>query len=187
MLNRLLVVLDEFDPSEIAIMDALHLAGEHGSAVLFVGIVPSLTVPQFDVPSLSLLFTSRRQATAEATVRSRIDRGVREASRLGLHSAFRLLNPPRSARMVVAVAEEERCDTIIIASDGRSALRRLIAGSLIPGLITHAPMPVIVCKAHRDVVPALVTRKPPTRDPAPARPVVPRRRPTRGGLAGVPA
>jgi nucleotide-binding universal stress UspA family protein len=187
MLNRLLVVLDEFDPSEIAIKEALHLAGEHGSAVLFVGIVPPLTVPPFEVPSISVLSTARRQSTAEATVRSRIDRGVREASRLELRSAFRLLDPPRSARMVVAVAEEEGCDTIIIASDGRSALGRLIAGSLIPGLITHAPMPVIVCKANRDVLPASVTRTPPTRDPAPVLTVIPRSRPTRGGLAGAPA
>jgi nucleotide-binding universal stress UspA family protein len=187
MLNRLLVVLDEFDPSEIAIMEALHLASERGSAVLFVGVVPSLTVPQFEVPSLSVLSTARRQSAAEATVRSRIDRGVREAARLGLRSAFRLLDPPQSAKLVVGVAEEEGCDAIIIASDGRSALGRLIAGSLIPGLITHAPMPVIVCKAHRDVVPAPVTRTPPTRDPAPVRTVVPRGRPTRGGLAGMPA
>lgn len=187
MLNRLLVVLDEFDPSELAITEALQLARERDTSVLFLGVVPSLSVPQFDVPSLSLLGTAQLQAAAEATLQARIDGAITEATRQGVRHAVRVLSPPCSARMVVAIAEQEGCDAILIASDGRSALGRLVGGSRIPGLITHATMPIIICKAQRDVAPAIAPLARPTPAPPPVRRIRPRRAGSLGGLAGAPA
>lgn len=73
-------------------------------------------------------------------------------------------------------------DTIVIASDGRGPIGRRIGGSLIPGLITRAPMPVVICSAQRDETPA---RK---RAPAPtANPVRAARRRRGVAVAGLPA
>ena len=51
------------------------------------------------------------------------------------------------ARVIVEAARKRRCDLIVVASEGRNALLRLLTGSVIPGVITASPVPVMVCKA----------------------------------------
>lgn len=183
MLNRLLVVLDEFDSSEVAATEALRVAEEHGSSLLLAGIVPAVRLPLFDVLTGSVA----RQRTAEARVRARVENAAREAARRGRPTTVQLLDPPHLATSLISLAQTEGCDTIIIASNGRSALARLLAGSLIPGLITYAPMPVLVCQGHRQDRPAPAPR---TDSPlALLRRLIQRRRArvVGRGLAGAPA
>jgi hypothetical protein len=47
---------------------------------------------------------------------------------------------------VADVAEKRRCELIVVGSDSRNALVRLISRSIIPGLISSAKVPVLVCQ-----------------------------------------
>ena len=149
MMHRLLVVLDECAASDAALTAALGLASEQSGAVLLAGMVPSVSLAMLPVLGSALFGATARQRNADARVRTRIDWGQREAARRGLVSAVRLLDPPHHAESVVSLAEAEGCTTIVIASGRRSALGRLLTRILIPGLITHASMPILFCKATR--------------------------------------
>lgn len=50
------------------------------------------------------------------------------------------------AECVAEVAVKRQCDLIVVESESKNAVLRLIGGSIVPGLITHATVPVLVCK-----------------------------------------
>ena len=49
---------------------------------------------------------------------------------------------------VVALAGQRGCDLILVGTEGGNAVTRLLTGSSVPGLITRAGVPVMVCHAH---------------------------------------
>jgi fructose/tagatose bisphosphate aldolase len=59
------------------------------------------------------------------------------------------------AKAIVTAAQKRRCDLIVVGSEGRNAVLRLMMGSVIPGLITAAPVPVLICKGTDRVAAAL--------------------------------
>ncbi len=162
MLNRLLVVIDDQDSADVALWEALRLAEEHRGTLLLAGIVT-------------------RAATAR--IHTCVARGLSEAERRGLRATVHLFDPAPDAASVVSLASAEACDAIVIASHGRTAIGRLLAGSLIPGLITCASMPVLVCNAVRRDTPAQARVRAPSLDPISAF----RQRMVSGAISGSPA
>lgn len=50
------------------------------------------------------------------------------------------------SKCVADAAVLHHCDLIVVGTEGRNALVRLLTGSIVPGLITAASVPVMVCK-----------------------------------------
>ena len=50
-------------------------------------------------------------------------------------------------KKIVEVAEEERCDLIIMGSRRRSRLQRLLSGNVVEKVLSQAPCPVLVVGA----------------------------------------
>jgi nucleotide-binding universal stress UspA family protein len=48
---------------------------------------------------------------------------------------------------VVALAGQRSCDLIVVGTEGGNAVTRLLTGSTVPGLITRAEVPVMICHA----------------------------------------
>ena len=51
---------------------------------------------------------------------------------------------------IVKAAQDWPADMIVIASHGRSGVRRLLLGSVAEGVMRHAACPVLVVRAKRD-------------------------------------
>ena len=47
---------------------------------------------------------------------------------------------------IVAVAKDEGCDLIVMASHGRRGLARLLLGSVASKVLTLSPVPVLICR-----------------------------------------
>jgi hypothetical protein len=47
---------------------------------------------------------------------------------------------------VADAAQKRHCDLIVVGTDGRNAVLRLLSESIVPGLISDATVPVLVCK-----------------------------------------
>ena len=48
---------------------------------------------------------------------------------------------------IVDIAEEERCDLIIMGANKRKGIKKLFSGSVLEKVISHAPCPVMVVKS----------------------------------------
>ncbi|MBK6471149.1 MAG: universal stress protein [Betaproteobacteria bacterium] len=51
-----------------------------------------------------------------------------------------------SAKDIARIAVDQACELIVVAHRGSNAVMRLLTGSLIPGLITAAATPVLICR-----------------------------------------
>ncbi len=162
MRNRLLVVVDARPASDSAIAGAIELAELQQSSLVFVGVVPSAPATRLNIPSPVMFAAASAEDAMLSEVQTRINAGMAEAARRGLRCRD-VIDLPGDALQVVSVAIEAQCRMIVIASEGRSPLARLLSGSMIPSLITNAPMPVLVCKAADNapaLVPAVLPRTP---------------------------
>jgi nucleotide-binding universal stress UspA family protein len=85
----------------------------------------------------------------ELLATERLHEQAREFARgLGVLSRSVIDTATDRMRSVVSTAQKIDCDLIVIAGERHNAAVRLINGSLIPGLVSASPVPVMVC-AHR--------------------------------------
>jgi nucleotide-binding universal stress UspA family protein len=58
-----------------------------------------------------------------------------------------LLDEGKAAEEILRVAREENCDLILMATHGRTAVRRLLMGSVAEQVLRQAPCPVLTLSA----------------------------------------
>jgi nucleotide-binding universal stress UspA family protein len=106
-------------------------------------------------PSLTLMPASARARIAGEL--ARLDRAERRQAQRSLDVAstalasagWRVRTSLRSGvplRELLAAANEERADLLVIGSRGAGGLARLLLGSVAEGCVQQAPMPVLVVK-----------------------------------------
>ena len=146
MYKKIMVVLDERTVSQAAISHGVHVAQVHGADLVFLYLLPDYSYVAVDgVPAVDM---TREEFTREAT--SRASKALREACEAaevcGVHS-FRVICPDASdANSVIKAARLRHCDLIVVGSEERTALMRILAGSIVTDLITRADVPVLVCR-----------------------------------------
>ena len=146
MYRRILVVVNEGVPARAAVAEGVALARLHGAEVHFFALLPRYAMPavEFTVPEPSSAGTFFENAHAKA--RQRLADASASAARAGVHSTCALESGADDAQCVVSAARRRRCDLIVVASAGRTAVMRLLTGSVIPGLISRSPVPVLVVR-----------------------------------------
>lgn len=179
MFKRILIVVDPRPVARAAITDGVAMARAHGAEALFFTVLPRYSVPVTDAPPFVLESPQEFQQAAKANADRLLAAAEVQAARAGVKSQVAVGSGEDDARCIVEAARKRRCDLIVVASEGRNALLRLLLGSVIPGLITTSPVPVLVCKqrprvksdGQAEVVPLKARRaaKPPKPAPASAR------------------
>ncbi|MDH4288540.1 MAG: universal stress protein [Aquincola sp.] len=149
MFKRILIVVDPRPVARIAVKDGTALAKVHGAEVIFFYTLPHYPVPTVDAP----LWISLSEDDFESAARSEAGRMLAAAAvvadKNGVKHRSAMGRAHDDAKEIIDVARARRCDLIVVGSEGRNAVLRLVLGSVIPGLITAAPMPVMVCKDRR--------------------------------------
>jgi nucleotide-binding universal stress UspA family protein len=147
MYKRIMIVIDERPAARVAIAEGLRLAGAHGAEVVF--FASSLPYPVLAEQSPFVVDTSAFESAAMASTRHLLESACHEAQRAEVFARSTIGQGEDGARSIVEAARRRQVDLIVIASEGRNALMRLLSGSTIPGLITHSEIPVLICKEHR--------------------------------------
>jgi nucleotide-binding universal stress UspA family protein len=155
---------------------AVAWAAYREAEVEFVALRPQMPLALTDSPA----FTATSPAALEQALQDQTRRALAEARQVaeaaGVMSHSRTARDDDPAKAVLDVAAHRRCDLIVVASDGRNAVMRLLTGSAIPGLVTTSPLPVLVVPEVAPPPPRLPTGDPSDRatdrsaDPAPAGP-----------------
>lgn len=156
MYRRLMIVVDEDPVSRSAVVEGLGLARALGAEVLFFHVLAAYAVPATvgDVMPLGVMGAQEH----DRLVQQRASRVLAEAASLakaeGVTSHGATSHGAEAAESIAQAAREHNCDLIAVGSHGRTALQRLIHGSLAASLLPLAPVPLLVCKArsHPDSV-----------------------------------
>lgn len=148
MYKRILVVVDDHSIAKSAVYQAVEIARINGAELLLFFVLPSVHTPignfvarvgvaDFELQLRTMASASRSLLEASAIADAA---GVRSQRAMGAGKD--------RAEYVAEVASKRQCDLIVVEAESKNALLRLIGGSIVPGLITKARVPVLVCKEY---------------------------------------
>jgi nucleotide-binding universal stress UspA family protein len=130
---------DFSQPSEYAFQTACALARDHGAKLVLLYVVPPFIATEAYVPPPSEEYREKVweefrqiQATVPAVREVRVETQITEGD---------------PAHEIVRVAEEVGADLIVMATHGRTGLRRLLMGSVAEHVLRRAACPVLTVKA----------------------------------------
>jgi nucleotide-binding universal stress UspA family protein len=133
---RILVAIDDGQPSEWAMQAAGRLARELGGRLLLVNVVrPELGIAEDFVTAQSVEALHRRQGVellerAQRTLPPSIE-------------SSRMLRTGAPADEIVSAAKGWKAEFIVMGTRGRGRVAQFLLGSTAEGVIRHAPCPVV--------------------------------------------
>ncbi|HEX9160217.1 MAG TPA: universal stress protein [Thermoanaerobaculia bacterium] len=144
LFRKILVPIDLHDPSIAALHYAGVIARRFGSEVtlMYADEVASL-FGAYDTEFLAYHIESSKELQREETAL----RGLAEKYLPGGAEPSIVVIPGYPVASIVRVAAEENADLIVLGSRERGGLRRILAGSIVEGVIRAASQPVLVAPA----------------------------------------
>ncbi|MGO4155674.1 universal stress protein [Cupriavidus sp. YAF13] len=146
--KKIVVAVDGSATSDLALAEAIRIAGTGGAQVLALYVVDNGQL-MFDVayydptPVLQALTDSGERALAAAAQRLGAQ-GVRHETRLVAQQAV----GGDIASAVNDAAAEWGADLIVIGTHGRRGVRRLVLGSVAESVIRQASVPVLLVRGQ---------------------------------------
>jgi nucleotide-binding universal stress UspA family protein len=130
---------------------AYSLARASGSRllVLHVAPIPQLYTKRYYREEMETALRRRQAEGDEVPVEYRLEEG-------------------EAASGILSMAQESRCDLIVMGTHGRTGLNRLLMGSVAEQVVRNAPCPVLTVKALVGAVPPVEKSKTEAGDQAPA-------------------
>jgi universal stress protein A len=140
-LRTILVPVDFSEHSRAALNYAITLAQDFGGSIVVLHVLdPLLATGRLDSARLRQLKSSSR-GDAEKQLKT-LNRVLLET---GVRAELLLRNGP-ATNIIVATAVARNADLIIMGSEGRTGLRRLLIGSVAERVVRHAHCPVLVVR-----------------------------------------
>lgn len=140
-LRTILVPVDFSKRSRIALNYAITLAKDFGGSLVVLHVLdPLLAAGRLESARLRQLKSSARREAEEQLQALRP-----ELLQSGVRTELFLRNGP-ATDIIVAFAVARKADLIIMGSQGRTGLRRLLIGSVAERVVRHAHCPVLVVR-----------------------------------------
>ena len=147
MYQRILVVVTgDGATSRIAVKEGVALAQIHDAEVHFFHVLPRYIVPVTDIPMMGMPMPDQFLEESRANGERMLATARQVADEAGVGNQSALGSGADDAECIVEAVRKRRCGLVVVASSGRNALMRMVMGSVIPGLITMSPVPVLVCR-----------------------------------------
>lgn len=146
MYKRILIVVDQREESRAALNEGLRLASARDGEVTFLTALPRFPLPLADAPYHDAGTQRDFDLAAKANADKLLAAARAAADKAQVMSQGIAWSGEDEVAGIVEAAQRHRCELIVVASEGRNAVMRLLTGSVIPGLITASPIPVLVCK-----------------------------------------
>jgi len=149
MYKRILVVVDASPVSSEAVKTGVALAAVHEAQVVFFHVMPRYSMPMADMPPFVAMSPQDFLRDAQAIAYRLLATAAHAAKRAGVSAQCTTGSGDDDAHCIADAARKRRCELIVVASEGRNAFLRLLTGSVIPGLITASPVPVLIVKESK--------------------------------------
>jgi nucleotide-binding universal stress UspA family protein len=151
--RKIICPVDFSEPSLVALRAANELAGHFHSRLYVVHVVPPVPLPYqpetapapapelapiFHMPSYQLELTH----SSERALQDLVDQLVAPGRQVHI-----VVATGEAAGQIVATAEKEKADVIVIATHGQTGWRRAVFGSVAEKVVRLAPCPVLTIRA----------------------------------------
>lgn len=138
-IETILVATDGSPASSAASEEAIDLAQRLGAQLLVINVVnvPEVTAASAIFPGT--VFSAREEAES-------IARAVVDAARRSGAIATYLTWEGQPGEAIVAAAESEGADLVVVGTHGRSVIGRLLLGSVSEYVVRHSRVPVMVVR-----------------------------------------
>jgi nucleotide-binding universal stress UspA family protein len=145
MYQRILLPTDGSDLARGAARHGIELAKGFGASVVAVYASPPFETPAgFEFVPAPLLPVDVYEEGAKAAAKRYLDEVEAMAKEAGVSCTTRHLRALSPADAIVACAESEHCDLIVIGSHGRGTMRQLLLGSVTTRVLALCKVPVLV-------------------------------------------
>ncbi len=141
--ETIVLATDGSQASEPASEQAIDLATQVGARLLVVSVVASARQPS-EAPARDHASETRDVLAANAQAI------VQRARAAGADATF-LVWEGDAGEAIVAAADAESADLIVVGSHGRSGVTRFLIGSVSDFVVRHAHCPVMVVRGRIDV------------------------------------
>jgi nucleotide-binding universal stress UspA family protein len=147
MYKKILVVVDEREISQSAIDQGIALARVHRADIMFFYVLPRYVYPSLDMVPVAEATPEEFQRQSSEQASQRLAAASAQAERAGVHSHRAMGTGTDDAHCVAEAATQRHCDLIVVATEEKNAVVRLLTGSIVPGLISAATVPLLICRA----------------------------------------
>lgn len=143
--ERILVAIDNSDPSDAAVEFATTLAAEHGSRLTFLHVVDEGTLYEEAANYAGATYPVLHEWLDEANIIS--GAAAQRAEGIGIQSVETAVVTGDPVNEIECFAASDRSDLIVVGAHGRRGLRHLMMGSVTHGVVRRSAVPVVVVRA----------------------------------------
>lgn len=137
--TRVVVGLDDSEPSAAALAAVLTLPAEDTRHVVLCGVAGTAIVFGDAVYKEAVADDLREP------VEHLVDAAVENAHEHGVAAEGRVLSG-NADNILIATAEQDGADLIVVGSHGRRGIRRYLLGSIAEAIVRNSPVPVLVVR-----------------------------------------
>ena len=147
MYRHLLVPVDGSDLTDRAINASVQLAAQLGASITGFIAEPLAPLPvPGQSPSMMRTGTLEHDAMTEAHAREVLGRFEAEARQAGVPFTGHHSQVPRVDRAIIAAAEAQGCDMIVMVTHGRGAFGEFLFGSQTKAVLAGSRLPLLVLR-----------------------------------------
>ena len=147
MYERILVATDGSALSDKAVKHALDLAKMTGASLIALKVVPRYPRSYLeggatvDISEIKRIETQWSDQAQTVLGKIKVD-----GKALGVSVKTSVAKSDLIAESIIAAAEKQNADLIVMASHGRKGIKRLLLGSETQHVLTHSSVPVLVLR-----------------------------------------
>lgn len=146
--QKILCPIDFSDPSYRALATADELARRYNAELHVLHVVPPVPLVELPPGSGSAAFDVKRYETELLdSYRKTLDNALGEYVKPGI-TLTRHLELGDPAHEIVVLAEKIHVDVIVIATHGRTGLKRFLFGSVAEAVVRRSPCAVLTIPMH---------------------------------------
>lgn len=143
--RNILVPVDGSAPSRRGVQAAVRLARQLEARVTAVHIITPFEAYAYSGDRRKAMTPAAFEANAGKAAARVLDRARRACAAQRVPCSVRTAWDTGAAEAIVRLAKLHRCDLIVMATHGRSTMRRMLMGSVARAVLARSKVPVVVC------------------------------------------
>jgi nucleotide-binding universal stress UspA family protein len=143
MYKHLLIAVDGSELSDKALKQGVELAKALGAKATIVHVTPPWA--SIAVGEIAVMFPPQEYEANMAEAATQLLARMKKLAEAGGVAATTMhVSDPHPDKAIIAAAEKNGCDLIVMGSHGRRGIAGLLLGSVTARTLTHSKVPVLV-------------------------------------------